>query len=86
MQIGDTKSFKKALAVFFVVAGVLQLVGFGSYYLGRYGLSVAPKADGLWWTFYQAADTSARGAIAAAATVYIGARCKDDESKSKDAA
>jgi len=88
MQIGDAKSFKKAVIAFFIVVAVLQLVDFGSFYLGRYGFSLTPLIhgqDGLWWLFYQDAETSAGGGMAAAVSVYFGARRKQDE-KSKAAA
>jgi hypothetical protein len=88
MQIGDTKSFKKAMIAFCVAVGVLLLVDFGSFYLGRYGFSLTPLIhgqDGLWWLFYQDAEMSAGGGMAAAVSVYFGARRKEDE-KSKSAA
>ncbi len=89
MQIGDTKSFKKAMIVFFIVVGVVQLVDFGSFYLGRYGFSLAPFVhgqDGLWWQFFHDAETAAGAGMAAAVSVYFGAKRKQDESKSKNAA
>ena len=55
MEIGDTKSFMKAVIVFCIVAAVVQLVDFCSFYFGRYGFSLTPfirGQDGLWWLFY----------------------------------
>ena len=89
MQIGDTKSFKRAVIAFCLVGGVLLAVQFASHYFGRYGLSVAPfsqKQSDLWWTLHQDAVSSAGGALAAAVIVYLGARRKRDEGKSNDAA
>jgi hypothetical protein len=87
MEIGDTKSLKKAVIAFCLVGGVLLAVDFGSYYFGRYGLSFVPfNQDGLWWILYKAAESSVGGALAAAVGVYFGARKKSDASKSNDAA
>jgi hypothetical protein len=88
MQIGDTKSLKKALIALFIVAAVLQLADFGSYYVGRYGFSLAPFVhgqDGLRWIFYHDAVRSMAAGMITAVMVYLGARRKRDESKSKDA-
>jgi hypothetical protein len=82
MQIGDTKSFKKAMIVFFIAVAGLQLVYFGSFYLGRYGFSLTPLIQGqagLWWRFYQEAGMAAGGAMAVAVPVYLVARRKQDE-------
>jgi hypothetical protein len=89
MQIGDTKSFKRAVMVFCLVEGVLLAVDFGSYYFGRYGLSLAPfsqRQSDLWWILCQDAKTSVGGALCAASIVYLGAGRKRDEGKSNDAA
>jgi hypothetical protein len=86
MEIGETKLFKKTVTTFCIVWVALQAVDFGSYYFGRYGFSAPAKADGLIWTFYQAAQTSLSGAIAAAIAVYLSGRRKKGEGKSNDAA
>jgi hypothetical protein len=87
MKIGDTKSFKKAVIVFCIVGGIVLVVDFGSYYLGRYGLSLVPfKRDGLWWVLCHDAETSVGPALAVAAGAYFGGRRKRDVSKSNGAA
>jgi hypothetical protein len=82
MQLGDTKSFKKAVMAFFLVGGILMAANFGAHYFGRYGFSVAPffqKSDSLWWLFYDDACHSVGGAVAAAVTAFIVARSIRDE-------
>jgi hypothetical protein len=89
MQKGDTKAFKRAVMIFCLVEAVLLAAMFGSYYLGRYGLSLAPfrqGQSGIWWTLYHDAAGAACGAVAAAVMVYLGGSRKRDEGKSKDAA
>lgn len=86
MKIGDTELLKQVVITFFIVFVILQLVDFGSLYLGRYGFSMPAKADGLGRAFYQAAQTSITGAIGAATGVYLMRRRKKTESKSNDAA
>jgi hypothetical protein len=84
MEIGDTKSFKKAVIAFFIVACMLQLVDFGSFYLGRYGFSLPPPVHGqesLWWLFYHDAKNSIGGGMVTATMVYLAARRKRVESK-----
>lgn len=88
MKIGDTKSLKKAVIAFCISGGILWLTNFGSYYLGRYGFTIAPFAhqqDDLSWKIYDDACKSAGGAIAAAVSTYLNARHKQDK-KSKPAA
>jgi len=88
MEIGDTKSLKKAVMAFCIFGGILWLANFGSYYLGMYGFTFAPFAhqqDGLSWRIYDDACKSAGGAVAAGVATYLNARKKQDE-KSKPAA
>ncbi len=88
MEIGDTKSLKKAVMAFAVFGVILWLANFGSYYLGMYGFTIAPFAhhqDGLSWRIYDDACKSVGGAMAAGVTTYLAARKKEDE-KSKPAA
>jgi hypothetical protein len=82
MQTGDIKSFKRAVIIFLIAFAGVQLVDFGSYYLGYYGFSLPNKSDDLWWTFYQAAETSVCAAFGVAAADYLEAKRKKDPSKS----
>jgi hypothetical protein len=82
MQTGDIKSFKRAVTIFLFAFAGLQLVDFGSYYLGYYGFSLPNKPDDLWWTFYQAAETSVSAAFGVVAADYLEARRKNDPSTS----
>ena len=89
MQKGDTKAIKRAVIIFWLVEAVLLAAMFGSHYLGRYGLSLAPfrqGQSGIWWTLYDDAAGAACGAVAAAVIVYLGGRGKRNETKSKDSA
>jgi hypothetical protein len=88
MQIGDTKSLKKAAMTFCIFGGLLWLANFGSYYLGIYGFTIAPFTHsqiGLWSRIDDDAHRSLGGAMAAAVSTYLTARKKQDE-KSKPAA
>ena len=89
MQIGYTKSFKKAVVTFCLVGLLFWVIDFGSYYFGLFGFSLVPfphwQDNGLWWVLYRDACRSAAGAFAAAVVVYIITRRMRDE-KPKDAA
>ena len=89
MQIGDTKSLKKAVIALCIAAGVLMVVDFGSYYLGRYGFSFTPfwhQDDRLRWIFDRDFVRALGIGVGVAVTVYLNARRKADDSKSKPAA
>jgi hypothetical protein len=88
MQLGDTKSLKKAVMAFAVFGIILLIANFGSYYLGMYGLTTAPFAhhqDGLSWRIYDDARKSVGGAMAAGVSTYLAAT-KNQNDKSKPAA
>jgi len=78
MQIGDTKSLRKATTAFCLVGLILLAMNFGAYYLGTFGFSFVPFADwhrlDLWWRFYSDSCHSAGGAVAAGVTCYLVAR------------
>jgi hypothetical protein len=87
MQIGDTKSLKKALAAFCIMFAVVFVVYFCSIYFGRYGFTFAPfthERDNLWPIIHHAAMLGLVAGFPAAGAVY-GARKKKHE-KSNDAA
>ena len=89
MQIGDTKSLNKAVIALCLAAGVLLVVDFGSYYLGRYGFSFGPFShwdDGLRWIFQRDFVRALGIGMGVAVTVYLNARRKANDSKSNDAA
>jgi hypothetical protein len=89
MEIGDTKSLKKAVGALCVTAGVLMAVDFGSYYLGRYEFSFAPFShpdDGLRWIFYSDFTCALGLGMGAAVPVYLNAKKKANDSKSNEAA
>jgi predicted permease len=85
MQIGDTKSLMKGVAALCIAAGVLLVVNFGSYYLGRFGFSLPQKTDGLDQIFYHDLFQSFSAGMVTATMVYFAAK-KKNESKSKPAA
>ena len=88
MQIGDTKSLKKAMAAFCIMFAVVFVVYFGSIYFGRYGFTFAPflhERDSLWPIIHQAVILGMVGGFPAAGAIY-GAGKKKTQSKSNDAA
>ncbi|HEY5503916.1 MAG TPA: hypothetical protein VIK28_02065 [Sedimentisphaerales bacterium] len=86
MQIGDTKSLMKGVVALCIAAAVLLAVNFGSYYLGRYGFSFPQKEDGLGQIFDHDLFQAFSAGMVTATMVYLAARKKQNESKSKDAA
>ena len=88
MQIGDTKSLRKALAAFCIMFAVVSVVYFCSVYFGRYGftfVSFAHERDNLWPMIHRAAMLGLVAGFPAAGAIYAAGK-KKSESKSNDAA
>ena len=89
MQIGDTKSLKKAVIAWCIATGILLVVDFGSYYFGRYGFSFVPfwhQDDRLRWVFDRDFVRALGIGMGVAVTVYLNASRKAKDRKSNDAA